>query len=48
MDELILRDYQEELSTKAAEIVMEHNIVLLSAEVRTGKTIMALETIKKI
>jgi superfamily II DNA or RNA helicase len=43
-----LRPYQEEISTKAKDIVQKYGIVLLSLEVRTGKTIISLETIKKL
>lgn len=42
-----LRDYQERLSSEASVILEKYWIVLLSAEVRTGKTFMALATIKK-
>ncbi|HAH55233.1 MAG TPA: hypothetical protein DCM02_08125, partial [Flavobacterium sp.] len=39
-----LRQYQTDLSIKANDILKEKGIVYLSAEVRTGKTITALET----
>ncbi len=42
-----LRDYQEELSTKAYRILKELKVVYLSMEVRCGKTLTALETAKK-
>ena len=42
----ILRDYQKELSQKAVEILRSKNIVYLSMEVRTGKTLTSLETAK--
>jgi hypothetical protein len=38
-----LRDYQEELSVQGAEILKKHKIVYLAMEVRTGKTLTALE-----
>lgn len=41
-----LRDYQIELSNKAAEVLTNNYIVYLSMEVRTGKTLTALETAK--
>jgi hypothetical protein len=40
----ILRDYQKELSQKAVQILRPKNIVYLSMEVRTGKTLTALNT----
>lgn len=43
-----LRDYQKNLSTKCSEILAKYGIVYLSAEVRTGKTLTALETMAKI
>lgn len=39
-----LRDYQIEIAQKAKEILDRLCIVYISAEVRTGKTLMALET----
>ncbi len=42
-----LRDYQEDISDKASTILHERKIVYLSMEVRTGKTLTALETAKK-
>lgn len=42
-----LRDYQEQISTKAADKLKNLKIVYLSMEVRTGKTLTALETVKK-
>ncbi len=39
-----LRDYQTRLSKEAAEILHRKNIVYLAMEVRTGKTITALQT----
>jgi hypothetical protein len=39
-----LRDYQIRLSKEAAEILQRKNIVYLAMEVRTGKTITALQT----
>lgn len=41
-----LRDYQIELSQKAVKILQSKNIVYISSEVRTGKTLMALNTCK--
>jgi hypothetical protein len=41
-----LRDYQIELSLKAVKILRVKKIVYLSMEVRTGKTLTALETAK--
>jgi hypothetical protein len=41
---LILRDYQIDLSTRAAEILKLRGLVLLLMMVRTGKTLTALNT----
>jgi hypothetical protein len=41
-----LRDYQIENSLKAVEILTNNNLVYLSMEVRTGKTVTSLETAK--
>lgn len=41
-----IRDYQTELSIKANKILTELKIVYLALEVRTGKTIISLETAK--
>ena len=41
-----LRPYQEKLSTKAVEILNQKKIVYLAMEVRTGKTLTALNTAK--
>src|SRR5574343_238089 len=42
-----LRDYQIEISAKANEILTSKGFVYLSMQVRTGKTLPALETAKK-
>jgi len=39
-----IRDYQERIANDAAEILEKKNIVCIFAEVRCGKTIMALQT----
>jgi hypothetical protein len=39
-----LRDYQIEISNRAAAILARHGLVYLAMEVRTGKTITALQT----
>lgn len=41
-----LRDYQIEISEKSVKILQSKNIVYISSEVRTGKTLMALNTCK--
>jgi hypothetical protein len=41
-----LREYQIEISNKAAEILTNNYLVYLSMEVRTGKTVTSLETAK--
>jgi len=41
-----LRQYQKEIAEKATEILKHLKIVYLCCEVRTGKTLMALETAK--
>lgn len=41
-----LRDYQIELANKCLNVLNEHKIVYLTAEVRTGKTLTSLETAK--
>jgi hypothetical protein len=43
-----LRDYQIRISTDAAEILQRKNLVCLFMEVRTGKSLTALETCKKV
>ena len=43
---LKLRDYQVDIANKAVVILKERNIVYLSCMVRTGKSLMALETAK--
>jgi len=42
-----LRDYQEEISTKAANLLRSKGIAYLAMEVRTGKTITAISTAYK-
>ena len=42
-----LRDYQNDLSDKACQILATYKIVYLSIQVRCGKTLIALETCKK-
>lgn len=42
-----LRDYQEEISTKAANLLRSKGIAYLAMEVRTGKTLTALATATK-
>ncbi len=42
----VLRDYQTEISHKACGILKEKKIVYLMMQVRTGKTLTALETAK--
>jgi len=42
-----LRDYQEELSSKACQILDKYKIVYIAMETRTGKTITALSAAKK-
>ena len=42
-----LRDYQIELSNRGCDILKKHRIVYFSMEVRTGKTLTALETANK-
>jgi hypothetical protein len=43
----MLRDYQDDISTRAAKILRGHGIVYLSMQVRTGKTLTALATAEK-
>jgi hypothetical protein len=43
-----LRDYQDDLSTKGAEILRKFKILYFSMEVRTGKTFTALASFKKL
>ena len=43
-----LRDYQDTISTEAVGILKRKNLVFLAMEVRTGKTITAFETCKKL
>lgn len=46
MEQLKLRDYQIDIAHKAISILLDKRIVYISSEVRTGKTLMALETIR--
>ena len=43
---MTLRDYQVDLSTKACDLLTKHKIAYLSMQVRTGKTLTALNTCK--
>jgi hypothetical protein len=42
-----LRQYQQDISTAACELLKQHKIAYLNMQVRTGKTITAFETVKK-
>jgi len=42
-----LRQYQQDISTAACELLKEYKIAYLNMQVRTGKTITAFETVKK-
>lgn len=44
MGSIVLRDYQVNLSTRAAELLRMRGLVLLIMQVRTGKTLTALNT----
>ena len=44
----MLRDYQIDISNKAADLIQKYNIAYLSMQVRTGKTITAMDTVKKL
>jgi hypothetical protein len=44
---IVLRDYQEKISDDACDIIEEHGFVYLAMQVRTGKTLTALSTVKK-
>jgi hypothetical protein len=43
-----LRDYQHDISDRAAEILRKHRMVYLSMQVRTGKTFTAFGTLQKV
>lgn len=43
-----LRDYQHDISDRAAEILRKYRMVYLSMQVRTGKTFTAFGTLQKI
>ncbi len=43
---MILRDYQNQISQQACDLLKTHKIAYLSMQVRTGKTITALNTAK--
>jgi hypothetical protein len=43
-----LRDYQHDISDRAADILRKHRMVYLSMQVRTGKTFTAFGTLKKV
>ena len=42
-----LRQYQQDISSAACELLKQHKIAYLNMQVRTGKTITAFETVKK-
>lgn len=42
-----LRQYQQDISSAACELLKEYKIAYLNMQVRTGKTITAFETVKK-
>lgn len=42
-----LRDYQDEISGKAAHLLSKHKIAYLAMECRTGKTLTALAAAQK-
>jgi len=44
---LKLRDYQEEISDKAVELLKKYKIAYLAMQVRTGKTLTAIATAHK-
>ena len=44
---IVLRDYQEKISSDASDVIDKHGFVYLAMQVRTGKTLTALATIKK-
>lgn len=44
---IVLRDYQEKISDDACDIIEQHGFVYLAMQVRTGKTLTALSTVKK-
>lgn len=44
---MILRDYQNEISDQAVKLLNNYKIAYLSMQVRTGKTLTALETARK-
>jgi superfamily II DNA or RNA helicase len=44
---LELRDYQEEISDKAVELLKKYRIAYLAMQVRTGKTLTAMATAYK-
>jgi len=46
--EFILRDYQDRMSTDIANLLPYRKVLYLNGEVRSGKTIIALETCKKV
>lgn len=43
-----LRDYQIKIATEAAEILQRKKLVAIFSEVRTGKTLMALQTCQNV
>lgn len=42
-----LRDYQKQIATEGVEILKKHKILILAMQVRTGKTITALEVARQ-
>ena len=45
---MILRDYQMDIASRGTEIIRTHGMVYLAMEVRTGKTLTALQIAKNI
>lgn len=43
---IVLRDYQEKIAIDASDVIDKHGFVYLAMQVRTGKTLTALATIK--
>lgn len=48
MGKISLRDYQIDISTRATDILRQYGVVYLSMEIRTGKTLTALQTAKNV
>lgn len=45
---IVLRDYQERLAARATDLLLTHGLAILIMEVRTGKTLTALDACRQL